>query len=182
MCQTGDPCGGTQCCKGAEALGNSHWPESRLGSACCAAHNTEPRHTWERSYLLESTEMGGFPRAPEWRGTTQYPVVLWQARPVGTHNWKRGEGGGPGLACPAPAPLLAPDSAASPSQRVWCTQPGQVPTAANLPSSRPGAHVLFLAGTTVGPQSLLPPWAWGEFQHTLKPWLNSASSLSKTIF
>ena len=43
-----------------------------------------------------------------------------------------------------PVYLLMPDSAASPGQHVWYTQPGHVPKAANLPLLKAGwAHSVF---------------------------------------
>lgn len=158
-------------------MGNSHRPESHLGSACRAAQNTEPRHTWERSYLPRLA-MGhplgwvGF-LAPLGEGELLNLLWSWDKPGRWAHTTERGEKAGVQVwhvsSPPLSSRLLLYHSAASPSQRVRCALPGRVPTAANLSSAGPGAHVVSLSGTTVGTQSLLPPWAWREFRHTSKP-------------
>ena len=132
----------TQHLKDTVVSGDSHCPNSKCESVSYGCENTKPQHTWERYYLLKfamgcPTEMCELLWIPGWDKTTQMPLGshcfcykpdLLKCTVPGIQCRKREKVGIPIWHIPPPVHLLTLDSAAFPSQPVWYTQPGQIPT------------------------------------------------------
>lgn len=110
---------------------------------------------WE-AIVGRPTQVGGLLPTPVSEGTAQSPLDpcgaaswLWKCSMLGV-DCAPTERGGPGLVDPSLV-HLTPDRAASPSQHVWCAQPGQVLKLPNSPSSRTGGPVLFSTGVVTWP-------------------------------